>query len=532
MLKLSIIPTITTRPIISLMDVRESKVDQRIFHTPSPLRYVQWNRLHTIVSSVLLVMLLLGRADISSAQWKAPSPIDSSITEDQLGPLLAVDKHGDITVACHQLPFSLVFYRSTDQGKTFVRQGTLVPSWPEYILYDPYAIVVDSLDQLWLLWAWDMLDDGLTLQRNIVLSRSTDGGASFTVVATYERGFVLTVARLLADGNNNIHILRDSTLWIPGGPYFGLAYTRLDHGDPHLQRTTMLPLPRSPFAADQNADFCTGGDSAIFCVLETFASTDSGSETEIMFSSSVDSGITFSDFRALGTTTQPIRPRIIANTQNQLIVNFEHDGIRYLLSDDGGRTFGPYSSLGPRQPGFYGRIISHQTYSYLIYFFWPPEEGAMYYEYSDIALPPTDSMLFTGFGKGDFAVGPGGQKYFVLREIWGAESSPYMYFSSKDIIDDVVEKDVRMPDKLSLIAFPNPFNSHSTISIRGMSATREASLEIYDVVGRKVRTFDFSPSPGPDVDVVVDGSMLASGMYFVNLKTAEERRFVRILLVR
>ncbi len=60
-----------------------------------------------------------------------------------------------------------------------------------------------------------------------------------------------------------------------------------------------------------------------------------------------------------------------------------------------------------------------------------------------------------------------------------------------------------------------------------------ASLELYDAMGRHVRTlFDGLPAAGRLHEVRVDGSNLSSGMYFVRLSGEGVHGTQQIMLVR
>ena len=84
--------------------------------------------------------------------------------------------------------------------------------------------------------------------------------------------------------------------------------------------------------------------------------------------------------------------------------------------------------------------------------------------------------------------------------------------------------------------YPNPFNPSSTIRYDLPEATR-VTLAIYDVMGREVaRLVDGSMEPGAH-SVEWNGQDqagrgLPSGVYIVNLTTPQDRRSIRMLLVK
>ena len=84
--------------------------------------------------------------------------------------------------------------------------------------------------------------------------------------------------------------------------------------------------------------------------------------------------------------------------------------------------------------------------------------------------------------------------------------------------------------------YPNPFNPSSTIRYDLPEAAR-VTLAIYDVMGREVaRLVDGSMDPGAHT---VEwngqdraGRLLPSGVYIVNLTTPQDRRSIRMLLLK
>jgi len=75
---------------------------------------------------------------------------------------------------------------------------------------------------------------------------------------------------------------------------------------------------------------------------------------------------------------------------------------------------------------------------------------------------------------------------------------------------------VSLPDDFSLTAFPNPFNSETTLSYL-LPSGQTARLEIHDVLGRSVRQYDHLTASGA---VRFDAHALSSGAYFARLYSA------------
>lgn len=91
-----------------------------------------------------------------------------------------------------------------------------------------------------------------------------------------------------------------------------------------------------------------------------------------------------------------------------------------------------------------------------------------------------------------------------------------------------------------LKAFPNPFNASTTIrfTIPSTVDRENASLKIYDVLGREVRVFDLTAnSPGGQTDIVWNGTdqggiPVNSGVYFVVYRTAAGVQTLKLMMLK
>ena len=157
-----------------------------------------------LFARLIALLGLLVLPSIHYAQWTTPRPIDSTNTRYQEGPLIAVSKAGTITVVCYEFPGNqLIAYRSTDNGSRFSRHPLARPLAPNYTLWNPYGFAYDSSDVLWLLWAWDYIIDPLPVDYFLVLSKSTDFGATFTDVLKLRRGLRIRPSRMFIDSQNS-----------------------------------------------------------------------------------------------------------------------------------------------------------------------------------------------------------------------------------------------------------------------------------------------------------------------------------------
>jgi hypothetical protein len=79
--------------------------------------------------------------------------------------------------------------------------------------------------------------------------------------------------------------------------------------------------------------------------------------------------------------------------------------------------------------------------------------------------------------------------------------------------------------------FPNPFKPVSTLRF-GVPEQARVAIRLYDVAGREVRTLaDEEFDPGYHW-IVIDGSGLASGVYFCRMEAASFREVTKLILLK
>lgn len=76
-----------------------------------------------------------------------------------------------------------------------------------------------------------------------------------------------------------------------------------------------------------------------------------------------------------------------------------------------------------------------------------------------------------------------------------------------------VEPRVPLPERASLVAYPNPFNAVTTLRLT-LPRAGIARIELFDITGRRVREL-WSGAVGETREIQFDGTDFASGMYFV-----------------
>ncbi len=117
------------------------------------------------------------------------------------------------------------------------------------------------------------------------------------------------------------------------------------------------------------------------------------------------------------------------------------------------------------------------------------------------------------------SITPDGQYLmFCRREAWVTSEDTDIWWISASIIDSL-QSGIDLPEsrnfKLSQ-NYPNPFNSRTVISY-SISKPASVELNVYDVLGNKVRTLVNETQSAGDYDVPFDANNLSAGVYFCKL---------------
>ena len=140
-------------------------------------------------------------------------------------------------------------------------------------------------------------------------------------------------------------------------------------------------------------------------------------------------------------------------------------------------------------------------------------------------LPPLSPGVYE-----DTTVWPGSPFWYELRGV--------MAGGSEDVVGEPLMLVTGGAIETRLFAAaPNPFHETTTIQLDVASAARGASLTIYDISGRVVKTLDGGVSRPGRHKVIWDGTndrgqRIASGVYFCALEVAGERQTSRLVYLR
>jgi flagellar hook assembly protein FlgD len=103
-----------------------------------------------------------------------------------------------------------------------------------------------------------------------------------------------------------------------------------------------------------------------------------------------------------------------------------------------------------------------------------------------------------------------------------------------------VEKQEELPEEISLESYPNPFNPTTTIVMKLGSnfLNTNKKLDIYNILGQRVKTFDLSDYySSNEIRVVWNGQNdygdgVSSGVYVAVLKTGTQIKSLKLSLIR
>jgi 5-hydroxyisourate hydrolase-like protein (transthyretin family) len=79
--------------------------------------------------------------------------------------------------------------------------------------------------------------------------------------------------------------------------------------------------------------------------------------------------------------------------------------------------------------------------------------------------------------------------------------------------------------------YPNPFNPTTNLEF-GISDLGFVSLKIYDMLGKEVKTLVNETKPAGRYTVTFDGSNLASGIYYYQIKAGDFIQTKRMMLIK
>jgi flagellar hook assembly protein FlgD len=89
------------------------------------------------------------------------------------------------------------------------------------------------------------------------------------------------------------------------------------------------------------------------------------------------------------------------------------------------------------------------------------------------------------------------------------------------------------PERFTLSAYPNPFNSQVKLSLSS-SLAKGGQLDIYDVTGRLIRRLPISPNSSELLwnGQNDNGQTVATGVYFAKVISGENQQSIKLILLK
>ncbi|OQX88585.1 MAG: hypothetical protein B6D65_05740 [candidate division Zixibacteria bacterium 4484_93] len=84
-----------------------------------------------------------------------------------------------------------------------------------------------------------------------------------------------------------------------------------------------------------------------------------------------------------------------------------------------------------------------------------------------------------------------------------------------------IEEDIATPGRVSLSAYPNPFNASVSVTY-SLGSTSDVLLEIYSSAGQKVATLVDERKTAGNYTIQWAPENLPSGLYFVRMKAGKQ----------
>jgi|GEM_PF-1282592 len=290
----------------------------------------------------LAVSILGVAATVSTASAQLPFSVAKNISNNSdfsFTPQTAVDSSGDIFVVWEDDASSnnnILFSRSSDGGATF--SAPKIISSSTRFPFDP-RIAVDSHDGINVVWN----DDGPG-NLDILFARSTDGGATFsTPVNISHDSDSSSSPQIATDSASNIFVT-----WESDSGVLGILFSRSADGVA-FSAPVMVSTNAGGSMAPQLAVDPAGNVNLVW-------EDDIASSSDISFSRSQDHGQTFSTPKSLShnvgnSNSAQINVDVSGNVnvvwENNSSGNFD---VFFTRSTDGGQTFSPLSNLS-HSPG-------------------------------------------------------------------------------------------------------------------------------------------------------------------------------------
>jgi hypothetical protein len=482
--------------------------------------------------ATLLAIFTVSHPTAAQYLWTEPAIIDtsspnllrqvgSSMTVDSSDNLLVVwdDRTGWVGAAWD----TLLFLKSTDQGETWSR-NVIQGGWISMEGEGRYArdMVVDRADNIWVLWSYY---PNQWLNPTLNLSKSTDGGESFSTVFMDQQDSFDFIPQLSIGPDNSIYMIWDKA---------GLRLTRFRGGDTGNRVDTNVPV--DTFLIDPFASVAVSDDFTVYAVWggSTFFSS-AGYKSLVFCSVSHDSGNSFLSATRVDTIevmgNSQKEPRAALDSQGNLYVVYSKvpelnmTDVMMARSTDQGLSFSDALRVNDTSGNHTHPSIS-VDHTDGINVAWSGVKGIQFSRSTDGGATFSPSDLAGGGAWPNLAVSTEGIAYVVYDRL-------EVYFTKATVITGVDETPGLTETVRLYQNYPNPFNASTTLRFE-LDRPSRVVITIHDLLGRLVDTImDEQRMAGSHVVHWTPGS-LASGMYVATMRawagdnagTGQSRRMI------
>jgi hypothetical protein len=117
----------------------------------------------------------------------------------------------------------------------------------------------------------------------------------------------------------------------------------------------------------------------------------------------------------------------------------------------------------------------------------------------------------------------------MVTSLGNQQNIGYQYWA--DAITGIENEDPLPERHTAVSAYPNPFNSSTTISY-SLTEQSDVSIVVYNILGEEVCTLEQGVKSTGEHSLVFNSSGLTSGLYFAKLETNKESKGVKLLLLK
>ncbi|TKJ40638.1 hypothetical protein CEE37_06655 [candidate division LCP-89 bacterium B3_LCP] len=144
---------------------------------------------------------------------------------------------------------------------------------------------------------------------------------------------------------------------------------------------------------------------------------------------------------------------------------------------------------------------------------------------------PSDYYYYYGYVGDQNSLQVYSTSYFYFNKLADGDGSSGVWNVTGWEEENICAPTQQLPDKVSLMASPNPFNPTSTVNF-DLPATAEISLTIYNLAGQKVTTLVDGYREAGNHEATWNAVGLPSGVYFAHLNAGDTHVVQKLLLTK